>query len=511
MKKKTCYITTPIYYASGNLHIGHLYTTTLAWTLANYKRLCGFEVKLLTGSDEHGQKIAQKAAAQNLSPQEFVDKISQTFLKLWKDFDLEFEYIRTTDKKHIKVVQEVFDYFLEQGLIYKDKYEGLYSVSDEEFLTKTQAVLKEDGKYYHPSSNHLLEYVSEESYFFKMSLFQEWLNEYIQTHPEWLAPEKSVNEIKNNFLNDLKDLSVTRTNVSWGIKVPNDTQHTIYVWLDALLNYISALNFSFKNSSSEFKKYWSEGDEIIQFLGKEIARFHFIYWPIFLKALNLRMPTRIQSHGWLITPTGKMSKSKGNTIDPYQLLEKYHPEMIKYFFASQIPLGDDGVFDEERLKAVINADLINNYGNLVSRTLKMKSNSFNKPLQYQETTNELDKEIDQAILLSENTFCNYFDKLEFDKAFAAVFSLSTKLNKYIDETKPWTLKDDLNRLEQILVRLLNGIYAVSTYLSTVMPKKMEEVSHSLGNMEFSLKNIKNFSKFDNIDTAEAFIFFKRLK
>lgn len=511
MKNKTCYITTPIYYASGNLHIGHLYTTTLAWTLANYKRLQGFDVKLLTGSDEHGQKIAEKAAAQNLSPQEFVDKISQTFLKLWNDFDLEFDYIRTTDKKHIQVVQEVFDYFLEQGLIYKDKYEGLYSVSDEEFLTKTQAVLKEDGKYYHPSSNHLLEYVSEESYFFKMSLFQEWLSEYIDAHPEWLAPEKSVKEIKNNFLKELKDLSVTRTNVSWGIKVPKDSQHTIYVWLDALLNYISELNFSIKCQSEDFQKYWSEGDEIIQFLGKEIARFHFIYWPIFLKALNLRVPTKIQSHGWLITPTGKMSKSKGNTIDPYQLLENYHPEMIKYFFASQIPLGDDGVFDEERLKSVINADLINNYGNLVSRTLKMKSNSFNRPLQYQETANELDKEIDQAILDSEASFCNHFDNLEFDKAFASAFALSTKLNKYIDETKPWTLKDDLERLEQIIVRLLNGIYAVSTYLSTVMPKKMEEVSQSLGNMEFSLKNIKNFVKFGNIDTAGAFMFFKRLK
>lgn len=511
MNKKTCYITTPIYYASGNLHIGHLYTTTVAWVLANYKKLQGYDVKLITGSDEHGQKIYEKALEQKLSPQEFVNQKSELFKKLWSDFKIDIDFIRTTDKKHEEVVNKIFDFFVEQGLIYKDKYDGLYSVSDEEFLTPTQAILKEDGNYYHPESGHKLINVSEESYFFKMNQFNQWIIDYIEENPEFLAPKKSVNEMKNNFLKNLNNLSVTRTNVDWGIKWNKDPKHTIYVWLDALCSYITALGFDFKNSLEEFDKYWKNGDEIIHLLGKEIARFHFVYWPIFIKGLNLRQPSRIQSHGWIVTPTGKMSKSKNNVVDPYDLLNKYHHEMIKYYFTSQIALGEDGIYDEQRFKDVINADLINNYGNLVSRTLTMISNSFDRPLKYSQTNEEIHEEIENKIINSKDKYIQYFDNLEIDKALKTAIELSSELNKYIDLTKPWTLKENKDELEKVLIRLLNGIYAVSTYLSVVLPEKINEVSQQLSNIEFSLKNIENFSKFDNIHTERKFIFFERLK
>ncbi|QZE12277.1 methionine--tRNA ligase [Mycoplasma sp. Ms02] len=511
MSKKTFYITTPIYYASGNLHIGHLLTTTLAWTIANYKKMQGYDVKVLTGSDEHGQKIAEKAAENNQTPQEFVDQIAQSFQKMWKDFDIEIDFIRTTDKKHTQAVQKIFEYFKEKGYIYLDKYEGLYSVSDEEFLTPTQAIKKEDGEYYHPYSGNKLQRVSEESYFFKMDLFTDWIKEYSKANPGFWAPEKTVNEINNSFLTNLKNLSVSRTNITWGIPVESDSKHTIYVWLDALCNYITHLGYDLENPDDHFIKYWQNGNEIVHLLAKEIARFHFIYWPIFLKALDVKMPTKIQSHGWIVTPEGKMSKSKGNIVNPYDLLEKYHSEMIKYFFATRVKLGEDLVFDEKIFVDAINSELINNYGNLVSRTLKMISNSFDQPLNYKESQNELDTQIDELIYKSEQEYTKCFDAYDLEGAKNVIVSLGNELNKYIDETKPWTLKEDLERLEQILVRLLNGIYALSTYLKPFLPRKMEEVSQALGNIDFNMKHIKDNLKFGKIITAKQFMFFERLK
>lgn len=383
-------------------------------------------------------------------------------------------------------------------------------MSDEEFLTQSQAI-KKDGKMYHPTSGHELKFISEESYFFKLYLFQDWLSNYIEENSSFLAPQKTVNEIKNNFLSNLSDLSVTRTNVKWGIPVTIDNKHTIYVWLDALFNYVTKLGYGFDTKSAEFEKFWENGDEIVHILGKEIARFHFIYWPIFLKALNLKQPNKIQSHGWIITPTGKMSKSKNNVVDPYDLLQRYHPEMIKYFLASQLPFGEDGIFDEERFKNIINAELINNFGNLVSRTLKMKSNSFDGPIKYQKSKHTEDSEIEKAITESISQFASYMDEFKIDKGIQIAVELGNHLNKYIDLTQPWTLKDNLERLEQILVRLLNGIYACATYFSIVLPEKISEVAESLGLDEFSIKNIEKFDKFDNIDTAEKFMFFERLK
>ncbi|UUD36499.1 methionine--tRNA ligase [Mycoplasmopsis citelli] len=512
---KTFFITTPIYYASGDLHIGHLYTTTLAWVIANYKKLQKYDVKFLTGSDEHGLKIQQKANLEDKSPQEFVDQLAFKYQKMWEEFGISYDfYSRTTSDAHKETVKQIFKYFLEKGFIYKGSYQGLYSVSDEEFLTQNQAVLK-NGEYFHPTSDHKLEWVSEESYFFKMSLFEKWLIEYIDSNENFVAPQKVKNEIKNNFLlKGLEDLSLSRTNVSWGIKIDSDPKHTLYVWLDALCNYITALGYKpfTEVQSQDFQKYWeSENAEVLHLIGKEISRFHVIYWPIFLKALNLKQPTKIQSHGWIITPTGKMSKSKNNVVNPYDLLEKYHKEMIKYFFVSQIALGEDGIYEEKRFVDTINADLVNNFGNLVSRTLKMIQNSFDKPLKYQKSQNSLDNKIDQEIVNSLKRYQDHFDSLEIDKGLKVAINLSSDLNKYIDDTQPWTLKGNLNRLEEILVRLLNGIYAVNCYLSVVLKEKSKEVLKALNLQEISLDLISDFNKFNQIKTNAPIILFNRIK
>ncbi|WBP84253.1 methionine--tRNA ligase [Mycoplasmopsis edwardii] len=514
--KKRSYITTPIYYASGNLHIGHLYTTTLAWTIANFKKLLGYEVKMLTGSDEHGLKIQQKAEELGKKPQELVDELSAKFIQMWKDFGINYDYFwRTSNKDHKERVQKIFSYFLKNGFIYKDEYKGLYSVSDEEFLTETQA-LKKDGKLYHPVSHKELTIVSEESYFFDMQKFVPWLEEYIDQHPNWLMPHKTKNEILTNFIKaGLENLSVTRINIDWGIRVLEDPKHTLYVWLDALCNYITALEYDVENPTSKnFLDFWQdENAEVIHLVGKEITRFHMIYWPIFLKALNIKQPTRVQSHGWILDDQGrKMSKSLNNVVDPYELLSKYHPEMIKYFLASQINFGEDGLFDEKRFVDIINSDLINSFGNLVSRTLKMKFNSFNQtPLNYTKSNNELDSDIENKIKEHLDSYIEDFNELKVDKALKHAINLSNALNKYIDETKPWTLKEDLIRLEEVLVRLLNGIYAVATCLQVVLPQKMHEVQEALGVSELKIEDILNFNKFADKIQHEQFMLFERIK
>ncbi|MBN4084462.1 methionine--tRNA ligase [Mycoplasma sp. CSL10166] len=511
--KKRFYITTPIYYASGNLHIGHLYTTALTWVIANYKKLDGYDVRMLTGSDEHGLKIKQKAEEKGVKPQEFVDELALKFQQMWKDFRIEYDYYsRTTSQYHKKTIQDIFSYFLKKEFVYKGKYQGLYSIPDEEFLTETQAI-KKNGKFYHPTSDHELTLVSEESYFFKMNLFQDWLVDYINKNKEFLAPKKIENEMINNFISKgLEDLSITRAKIDWGIKINEDPSHTVYVWLDALANYITALGFDINgNHKDDFKYFWEDDNaEVVHLIGKEISRFHMIYWPIFLKALNLKLPSKIQSHGWIITPTGKMSKSKNNIIDPYKLLEKYDPEIIKYFFVSQSALGDDIVFDEERFVNTINAELINTYGNLIARTLKMKSNSFSNPIKYAKTTYQEDLDIENDIINSIKEYKNNFDEFRINKAFQIANELGNQLNKYIDLTKPWTITN-LDRLEQILVRLLNGIYALSTYYSVVLPNKVSEVATALDLKEFKLDEIKDFTKFNDKKLTESFILYKRLK
>ncbi|WP_406615525.1 methionine--tRNA ligase [Mycoplasmopsis hyopharyngis] len=512
--KKTFYITTPIYYASGNLHLGHLYCSTLAQTFALYKKMMGYDVKFLTGSDEHGAKIEQKAKLAILEPQQYVDGLIKNYKELWKKWDINFDYFsRTTDKQHEELIANIFEHFLKQGIIYKAKYQGWYSINDEEYLTETQAVKDEQGNLFHPTSGHQLTLISEESYFFKMSAFEKWWLKEVDDNPNWLRPIGSVIEMKNNFvLKGLEDLSVTRKNVQWGIKVKSDPQHTIYVWLDALFNYVSALGFDLKKSKADYLKYWQEGTEIVHLLGKEIARFHFIYWPIFLNALNLKQPTNILVHGLLRDKEGrKMSKSLNNIVDLDSLLEKFDPEMVKYYLCSQIRFGEDGNFSEAQLKEKVNAELINTYGNLISRTLKMKFNSFPNGIVYKKSNTQIHNEIEQLILQAKNDFIKHMDKFELQEGLQVAINLASSLNSYIDKTQPWKLTNNLEELNLVISRLLNGIYAVSTFLQMILPKKIKEVANALKVKEFSIEQIDKFNKFDNLIQEEKFILFDRLK
>ncbi len=510
MNKKTFYITTPIYYPSGNLHIGHVYTTSLAWVIKNYKKLKGYDAKLLTGSDEHGQKIQQKAKEKGITEQQYVDGVTESFKQLWSELDIDFDFFsRTTNEQHKKSVQEIFSLLLKKEVIYKGSYKGLYSIQDEEFFTKTQAQEK-NGEFYHPTSGHKLEEVEEESYFLKISLFEKWLIKEFEKS-NFIQPKKIVKELKNNFIEKgLEDLSITRTSFDWGIKIKEDPKHVVYVWLDALTNYINTLGFLSKDDSN-YQKYWANGDEKVHLVGKEITRFHCIYWPVILKALDLSQPDSIISHGWIITPDGKMSKSKGNVINPLEIIKNYDPEILKYYLVSQIVTGQDGVFDNEILKNIYNSNLANNYGNLLSRTIAMIKQSFDDPVKFTETDNKFDLEIIKDIKSSQKDFEKLFDNFEVSKAFEVTTKLSKKLNGYIDNTKPWTLKNDKKRLEQILNILLNGIYAVTVHLSLVLPNNTKEALKQLGIKDISLELIGDFKKFDDVIVKKGPILFERIK
>lgn len=510
--KKTCYITTPIYYPSGSLHLGHLYSTTIAWTIKNYKEKMGYDVMFTTGSDEHGQKIEIKAKELNMETQKYVDMQTDIFVSFWKTAKIEYDFFsRTTNQKHKESIEKVFNYILEKKIIYKGNYNGLYSINDEEFIAKKDAIEK-DGKFYHPTSNHILEIIKEESYFFKMDTFSQWLIDYNYQNKKFVIPAKAWNELKKNFMDkNLEDLSITRISFDWGIKIQRDPKHVVYVWLDALFSYLTGLGWSIDNESKNYLKYWKNGDEIIHVVGKEITRFHCIYWPIFLKALDIKMPTHILSHGWLITPEGKMSKSKGNVINPLDLIEKYDIEVLKYFLVSQINIFNDGVFDEKLLINTYNSDLANTIGNLISRVAAMYHQSFKTPVKYINSEEEIDSELLKSILKFFEEYKSYFDLFQIDKAMGAIISLGKELNKYIDLTKPWLLKDNLLRLEKILNTLLNGIYAILSMIEVVMPDNAKTLlkTINLDNLDFS--QISNFNKFDKVIINKYNMVFDRLK
>ena len=512
-RQKTFYVTTPIYYPSGDLHIGHLYSTTIAWVLANYKKSQGYDVKFLTGSDEHGQKIAQKAQLSKLDPQTYVDQQISKFIDLWEKFNIKYDYFsRTTSLHHQKLVQQIFSKMLHLGWIYKGTYQGWYSVNDEEFIAEGQA-LKIEGKYYHPISNHPLELVTEESYFFKIKDFAAWLIEYIRQHPKMIQPSKIVAELKNNFFDqDLNDLSVTRISLTWGIPITEEPQHVIYVWLDALFNYLSALGFDLEEPGADYVRYWEHGDERVHIIGKEISRFHCIYWPIFLQSLGLKLPTKILSHGWLITAEGKMSKSKNNVINPLDLLEKFDAEVIKYYLVAKISTNHDGVFSEKLLATVYNNELVNVIGNLVSRTISMIRQNFSKrPIKFSFTKNDADLYLLAIISNKTLDFQANFDHFAIDQAFNQMVGLAKELNKYIDMTMPWTLTKELDRLEIILNILLNGIYAVLTMLKIVMPQKVAQFAQILNVPDFTFAEIENWHKFDNIKVNDSKNLFLRIR
>ncbi|MBN0970863.1 methionine--tRNA ligase [Mycoplasma phocoeninasale] len=516
MSKKTFYITTPIYYPSGRLHIGHLFTTTLAWVYKNYKCQQGYDTFFATGIDEHGQKIQKKAFEFNIQPQEYVDNEAKQFEQLWKLLLIDYDsFNRTTNYHHHHAIQLIFDKMLKKGFIYKSYYEGLYSVSDEEFLTKSQATF-ENNKYYHPISHAELQEIKEESYFFDMKKFAPWIKEFFYNNPNFISNGATYKELLNNFINKgLEDLSITRVSFDWGIPILNNSNvknhHVIYVWLDALFNYITFLGF-LSDDETKYLKYWENGDERVHLLAKEISRFHAIYWPIFLKALDLKLPTKEVIHSWIITPEGKMSKSRGNVIDPLPLIEKYGAEEIKYFFISQINIDSDFAFSEELLVNVLNADLANNFGNLLNRTIKMINQSFPDGTKYIATDlQKIDLNIYELIKSIYTDYQSEFDNFHADKALKKSMELSKKLNEYIDKNEPWKLKADLKRLNVVLNTLQNGIYAVAFMLNVVIPNKTNKVLEFFKLNNFNEKNLFDFAKFDRKSPETSEILFPRIK
>ncbi|TPR53540.1 methionine--tRNA ligase [Metamycoplasma neophronis] len=515
MNKKTFYITTPIYYPSGNLHIGHLLTTTLAWVYTNYKKQRGYDTLFSTGIDEHGQKIQKKAEEAKMDPQAYVDMQANKFKNLWELLDIEYNvFSRTTNKEHEKAVALIFNKMKEKGFIYKAKYEGLYSISDEEFLTPTQAILK-DNKYYHPVSGQQLQEVEEESYFFNMSKFTPWIRSYFENNPDFLTNRATEKELLNNFIDKgLEDLSVTRVSFDWGIKVYNaddSRQHVIYVWLDALFSYLTGLGY-LSDNQSDYEKFWLNGNERVHVLAKEISRFHAIYWPIFLNSLDLNLPTKEVIHSWIITPEGKMSKSKGNVVDPIPLIQTYGAEEIKYFFTSQVNIDNDFTFSYDLLINVLNADLSNNFGNLLNRTVKMVNQSFINGVHFdEENLHQIDKNILKEIDLVYQDYCLALDNFRADKALKRTIEFSKHLNEYIDKNEPWKLKDNLERLNVVLNTLLQGIYAITFMLSIVMPKKTSKIFNFLNQDIISPTALNDYKKFDNkvLDVKE--ILFPRIK
>ncbi|MGO4038190.1 methionine--tRNA ligase [Staphylococcus pseudintermedius] len=464
MVKDTFYITTPIYYPSGNLHIGHAYSTVAGDVIARYKRLQGFDVRYLTGTDEHGQKIQEKAQNVGMSELDYLDGMIKDIKALWEKLDISNDdFIRTTERRHTEVVEKIFEKLLSKGDIYLGEYEGWYSVPDETFYTETQLVdpVYEDGKIVggkSPDSGHEVELVKEESYFFKLSNYTDRLLAFYDAHPEFIQPPSRKNEMINNFIKPgLEDLAVSRTSFNWGVKVPSNPKHVVYVWLDALVNYVSALGY-LTDDDHLFRQYWPAD---IHLMAKEIVRFHSIIWPIILMALDLPLPKKVFAHGWVLMKDGKMSKSKGNVMDPNVLIDRYGLDATRYYLMRELPFGSDGVFTPEAFVDRTNFDLANDLGNLVNRTISMINKYFDGELPaYQGPTHELDEEMEQMALDTVRAYHESMDKLQFSVALSTVWKLISRTNKYIDETTPWILAKDESQkvaLGNVMAHLVENI------------------------------------------------------
>ncbi len=498
MEKKTFYITTPIYYPSGKFHIGTAYTTVLADSMKRYKVARGYDSYMLTGLDEHGQKVQEVALKNGKTPKEHVDEMAEAAKELWARMDIDYDdFIRTTDERHTKVVEDIFDRLMEQGDIYLGEYEGWYCTPCETFFTETQLV---DGKC--PDCGREVKKMKEESYFFNMKKYQDRLVKFYEENPDFIAPESRKNELFNNFIKPgLEDLCVSRTSFDWGVKVRKNPKHVVYVWLDALTNYITALGYGSKDDS-KFKKYWPADIHIV---GKDIIRFHGIYWPIFLMALDLPLPKKLYAHGWIMMKDGKMSKSKGNIVYPELLIDRYGLDATKYFLLKELQYGQDGVFTPEGFVERYNIDLCNDLGNLLNRTIGMMNKYFEGVVpKLTNVRNEQDEELEKYVIEKVKAFEENMDSIHVSNALGEIWNIISRSNKYIDETAPWTLaksevEEDKEKLASVMYHLVENLRIVAVLLQPFMKETSKKMLEQLGIKDENLTNWDSIDEYGKIN------------
>ena len=495
MDKKKYYISTAIAYTSGKPHIGNTYEIVLADAIARYKRFQGYDVYFQTGTDEHGEKIELKAKEAGVTPKEFVDEKASEIKRIWDIMNTSYDrFVRTTDSNHEEVVQHIFKYMYDKGDIYLGKYEGWYCTPDESFWTDSQVEKNEEGKVVCPDCGREVEKKSEEAYFFKLSKYQKELEEYIESHPEFIQPEARKNEMINNFIKPgLQDLCVSRTSFSWGIPVDFDPKHVVYVWLDALTNYITNIGYDTDGGDDEFKYKWPAD---LHLIGKDIIRFHTIYWPCFLMSLDIPLPKQVFGHPWLIMSDGKMSKSLGNVVYADDLVEEFGVDAVRYYFLHEIPFASDGVFTRDLLIERINGDLANVLGNLVQRTISMGNKYFEGNVTNKKQSTEFDKDLIDKINSLEEKVSDKMDKLQISDAITEIFNVLRSSNKYIDETTPWVLAKDESKqdeLETVIYNLLESIRVCAVLLESFLPDTSKKILTQINNQKNDTKHLEDNS------------------